>query len=150
VFGLTGLEHGRLVHWSHMLAVRPEWRDLGVGTRLKAYQREAVARLGVEVIYWSFDPLMARNAHLNLNRLGARVAEYVEDMYGATGSTLHAGLGTDRLVVVWPALGAWPGSVAALGGGAVGESVAGPDAADASHGALPVANGVEWEGVEAE
>lgn len=132
VFGLTGMSGGRLVHWSHMLAVRPEWRDMGLGRRLKAYQREAVARLGVEVIYWSFDPLVARNAHLNLNRLGARVVEYVEDMYGVTGSTLHAGLGTDRLVVAWPVTGAWPGDA--------GE----PDAGDASFDAPPVMNGVDW------
>src|SRR5690606_23168912 len=105
VFGLTGLDGGRLVHWSHMLAVRAEWRDRGRGRRRRLYQREAVARLGAEAIYWTFDPLVARNAHLNLNRLGARVVEYVEDMYGPTGSHLHAGLGTDRLVIAWPVQG---------------------------------------------
>src|SRR5690554_3674198 len=88
VFGLTGLERGRPVHWSHMLAVRPEWRDVGLGRRLKAYQREAVRGLGVDTILWTFDPLVARNAHLNLNRLGVQVVEYVPDMYGATGSAL--------------------------------------------------------------
>ncbi|MGH7545402.1 MAG: GNAT family N-acetyltransferase, partial [Gemmatimonadota bacterium] len=52
--------------------------------------------------YWTFDPLVARNAHLNLNRLGAEIAEYVPDMYGAdTGSELHSGMGTDRFVVTW-------------------------------------------------
>jgi predicted GNAT superfamily acetyltransferase len=100
VYGLTGVRDGRLIHWSHMLAVAPEYRNHGVGRRLKEYQREVLRSLGVEVIYWTFDPLVARNAHLNLNRLGARVEEYVADMYGETGSELHA-FGTDRFVVSW-------------------------------------------------
>jgi predicted GNAT superfamily acetyltransferase len=102
VFGLTGVEGGRLVHWSDMLAVRHDMRNQGIGRRLKAFQRAAVRDLGVEVIYWTFDPLVARNAHLNLNRLGVRVQEYVPDMYGSTDSPLHRGLGTDRFVVAWP------------------------------------------------
>ena len=51
-------------------------------------------------MYWTFDPLVAKNAHLNLNLLGARVVEYVRDMYGTTTSPLHNGLATDRLIVV--------------------------------------------------
>jgi predicted GNAT superfamily acetyltransferase len=102
VFGLTGIEHGRVVHWSDMLAVREEARDLGLGRRLKEYQRDVVRALGGTVIYWTYDPLVARNAHLNFNKLGVRVAEYVEQMYGDTDSELHRGLGTDRFVVAWP------------------------------------------------
>lgn len=91
-----------LFHWSHMLAVAPDARDLGLGTRLKLYQRELLLPLGVEVVEWTYDPLEARNAHLNLNRLGAEVVEYVEDMYaGEMGSELARGLGTDRFVVAW-------------------------------------------------
>jgi predicted GNAT superfamily acetyltransferase len=102
VFGMTGVESERLVHWSDMLAVREEARNFGIGRRLKEFQRKALLPLGVEVIYWTFDPLVTRNAHLNLNRLGARVGEYVADMYGETDSDLHRGIGTDRLVVAWP------------------------------------------------
>jgi predicted GNAT superfamily acetyltransferase len=103
VFGMTGIERGRLVHWSDMLAVRPEAQNLGLGRRLKEYQRDSLLPLGVELIYWTFDPLVARNAHLNLNRLGVYVTEYVPDMYGPqTDSVLHRGLGTDRFVVAWP------------------------------------------------
>ena len=101
VFGLTGIENGTIVHWSDMLAVRPEFRDRGLGRRLKVYQREQVARIGVRVIYWTYDPLVAKNAWLNLMVLGARIHEYVVDMYGDTGSPMHAGLGTDRIVVAW-------------------------------------------------
>jgi predicted GNAT superfamily acetyltransferase len=102
VFGMTGVRDGQLVHWSDMLAVRPEARDHGIGRRLKLYQRSLVAELGVTQILWTFDPLVSRNAHLNLNALGARVTDYVPDMYGAdTGSTLHQGIGTDRFVVAW-------------------------------------------------
>lgn len=102
VFGLTGVEGGRIVHWSDMLAVRPEVRDLGIGRQLKLYQRELLLPLGVEVVYWTYDPLEAKNAHFNLNKLGAEVHEYVINMYGEdTSSVLHAGLGTDRFVVAW-------------------------------------------------
>ena len=102
VFGLTGVERGKIVHWSDMLAVRPEARNLGLGRRLKEHQRQLVREIGASVIYWTYDPLIARNAHLNFNRLGVRVAEYVEDMYGITDSVLHGGVPTDRLIVAWP------------------------------------------------
>ena len=102
VFGITGPDpEGRLVHWSDMLAVRPGSRNLGIGRMLKGYQREVLEAQGVGEILWTFDPLVARNAHLNLMRLGARVVEYVPDMYGSTGSPLHQGLGTDRFIVSW-------------------------------------------------
>ncbi len=103
VFGLTGVEDGMVVHWSDMLAVRPEAQNLGLGRRLKEFQRAAVARLGARRIYWTYDPLVARNAHLNFNVFGVRVVNYARDMYGdETGSDLHRGIGTDRLVVAWP------------------------------------------------
>lgn len=103
VFGMTGVERGDLVHWSDMLAVRPELHNLGLGRRLKEYQREACEAIGVRRIYWTYDPLVARNAHFNFNRLGVYAVEYVEDMYGAnTASALHRGVGTDRFVVAWP------------------------------------------------
>jgi predicted GNAT superfamily acetyltransferase len=121
VFGMTGIEHGALVHWSDMLAVREGMQNHGLGRRLKEFQRDAVRELGVTRMYWTYDPLVARNAHFNLNRLGARVAEYVPDMYGAdTGSAMHSGFGTDRFIVVWPmapADDASPGSASGDGTG---------------------------------
>ena len=102
VFGMTGVQEGRLVHWSDLLAVRPEARDRGLGRRLKLFQRSLVLPLGVTRMAWTFDPLVARNAHLNLNLLAASVTEYVPDMYGAdTGSALHVAVGTDRFIVAW-------------------------------------------------
>ncbi len=101
VYGLPGLRKGQLIHWSHMLAVHPDCRDRGVGRRLKEYQRQALRGTGVEMVYWTFDPLVARNAHLNLNRLQVQVCQYVRDIYRDTGSGLHA-FGTDRFIVRWP------------------------------------------------
>lgn len=102
VFGLTGVRNGKLVHWSDMLAVIPEFRSHHLGERLKHYQANAVRALGVKTMIWTYDPLVARNAHFNINRLGAFPVEYVPDMYGSnTGSTLHGEMPTDRFVVEW-------------------------------------------------
>lgn len=102
VFGMSGIENGVVVHWSDMLAVRPSVQNRGIGRRLKEFQRQAVIRLGGKVIYWTFDPLVARNAHINFNVFGVRAMEYAQEMYGrVTGSKLHRGIGTDRLIVAW-------------------------------------------------
>ena len=101
VFGMTGVREGQVVHWSDMLAVRPELQDEGLGTRLKAYQREELLSRGVMRMHWTFDPLEAKNAHFNLNKLGAVAGEYVCHTYGRTDSPLHRGIGTDRLVPTW-------------------------------------------------
>jgi predicted GNAT superfamily acetyltransferase len=108
VYGLTGVRGGPLpkpvqvFHWSHMLAVHPDARDLGLGTRLKRYQLDLLLPLGVARVEWTYDPLEARNAHLNLNHLGAVPEHYVRDMYeGEMGSDLAKGIGTDRFIVTW-------------------------------------------------
>jgi predicted GNAT superfamily acetyltransferase len=102
VYGLTGFRDGRPIHWSDMLAVREEARGRHLGERLKQFQRDELRRIGVETMYWTFDPLVARNAHFNINRLGARPVEYVPNMYGThTGSTLHGAIETDRFVAAW-------------------------------------------------
>ena len=101
VFGITGVQRGMPVHWSDILAVTPEFRGTGLGKRLKWFQRAELLKADVRTMYWTFDPLQALNAHLNINTLRARPIEYVVDMYGDTGSELHAGLGTDRFIVQW-------------------------------------------------
>lgn len=101
VFGMTGYTEGRPVHWSDILAVTPRARGLRLGRALKMFQREELLKRGVETMRWTYDPLQALNANLNLNSLGARTIEYVVDMYGYSGSDLHQGLSTDRFIVQW-------------------------------------------------
>ena len=106
VWGMTGIRRGGLAHWSHMLGVSRAARDRGLGRRLKLYQREQLIERGVQTMYWTYDPLEARNAHLNFNRLGVTLDEYKQNYYGDdTASPRFAGLGTDRFVVRWNLVG---------------------------------------------
>ena len=98
VFGMPARRGGEAAHWSHLLAVRPEARRLGLGLALKHWQRDRLREQGIARAFWSYDPLLAANAHLNLNLLGARVVEYVEDMYGRE---IQGMAGSDRLIVEW-------------------------------------------------
>lgn len=103
VFGQSGFMNGRLMNWSQMLAVKRELRGKGIGRKLKLYQRDFLLERGIEFVYWTYDPLVARNAHINLNKLGANICAYVEDMYPAdNGSDLHRGMSLDRFIVEWP------------------------------------------------
>jgi predicted GNAT superfamily acetyltransferase len=86
---------------SHMTGVLPEYRDRGVGRMLKLFQRDDALRRGIRRVEWTFDPLEMRNAHFNLNRLGAIARSYLPNFYGLTTSPLHRGLPTDRLVAEW-------------------------------------------------
>ena len=86
---------------SHMLAVLPEYRDRGLGRQLKLEQRRKALDQGIRWIEWTFDPLEGKNAHFNLERLGAVARRYVPNQYGITASPLHRGLPTDRLVAEW-------------------------------------------------
>lgn len=102
IFGISGMRNGEPAHWSHITAVAPSLRGLGLGRHLKAFQRRFLLEIGVEKVYWTYDPLESRNAHLNLNRLGAEPVEYHEDFYGdGADNALHRGLGTDRFIVEW-------------------------------------------------
>jgi chorismate synthase len=86
---------------SDMVAVRPEHQKRGVGERLKWAQRADALEAGVTLITWTYDPMQALNANLNLRRLGAVGVEFLQDFYGVTTSALHHGLPTDRLLVRW-------------------------------------------------
>jgi predicted GNAT superfamily acetyltransferase len=86
---------------SHMLAVRPEYRDQGLGVRLKLAQRADALRRGLRRMTWTFDPLAAKNAHFNLHRLGVTACRYSENFYGVSSSRLQGGLPTDRLHAEW-------------------------------------------------
>jgi predicted GNAT superfamily acetyltransferase len=86
---------------SHMTGVLPEYQNLGVGRRLKLYQRQDALKRGIPLVEWTFDPLELKNAHFNFAVLGAVARRYIPDCYGVTESPLHAGLPTDRLVAEW-------------------------------------------------
>lgn len=92
---------GKFYLHSHMLGVLPEYRNTGLGRKLKWKQRDYALGSGVDLIEWTFDPLELKNAFLNIERLGAIVRRYVENQYGTTSSHLHGGLPTDRLVAEW-------------------------------------------------
>ena len=101
-YGFVGYESGRLTHHSHMLAVRPQYRNFNLGYKLKLAQRERVLAQGINRMTWTFDPLQSLNAHFNFGKLGALADRYKIDFYGeATSSFLHR-IGTDRLWVSWP------------------------------------------------
>jgi predicted GNAT superfamily acetyltransferase len=95
---LPGYRDGRPYLHSHMLAVLPEYRNAGLGRRLKLAQRDDALARGIELMEWTFDPLEIKNAHLNLARLGAIARRYRRDFYGPSTSPLQGGLPTDRLV----------------------------------------------------
>jgi predicted GNAT superfamily acetyltransferase len=86
---------------SHMLGVLPEFRNAGLGRMLKLKQREDALARGIELIEWTFDPLELKNAHFNIEKLGAIVRRYVRNLYGVSTSHLHGGMPTDRLVAEW-------------------------------------------------
>jgi predicted GNAT superfamily acetyltransferase len=98
---VAGLRDGVAFLHSHMTGVVSDYRDRGVGRMLKLFQRDEALSRGIRLIEWTFDPLELRNAHFNLNRLGAICREYLPNLYGVTTSPLHRGLATDRLLVEW-------------------------------------------------
>jgi predicted GNAT superfamily acetyltransferase len=100
-FSIPGTRNGHAYLHSHMLAVKAEYRNSGLGRRLKLFQREDAIAHGYELIEWTFDPLEIKNAYLNLQRLGAIARRYNINQYGITSSPLQGFLPTDRLVAEW-------------------------------------------------
>ncbi len=92
---------GRLIHWSHMMAVEARLRNQGCGFRMKLLHRELALERGIKCICWTYDPLQSRNAKLNISRLGGVVEEYTPDCYGHFPSVIEKGLPSDRFVVNW-------------------------------------------------
>lgn len=98
---IPGIRKGKPYWHSHMLAVIPEFRNQGLGRRLKLRQREEALAQGIELMEWTFDPLEIKNGYFNLTVLGAVARRYYPDLYGRTSSALQAGLPTDRMVAEW-------------------------------------------------
>ncbi len=98
---VPGTRSGHVYLHSHMLAVRKDHRNGGLGRRLKLMQREDALARGIELIEWTFDPLEIKNAYLNLEKLGAIARRYTINQYGITSSPLQGGLPSDRLIAEW-------------------------------------------------
>ena len=98
---VPGTRSDRVYLHSHMLAVRNEHRNGGLGRRLKLLQREDALARGIELIEWTFDPLEIKNSYLNIEKLGAIARRYNINQYGTTSSPLQGGLPSDRLMAEW-------------------------------------------------
>lgn len=103
VFSFPAIFNGKLVQHSHHLGVLPQFQGYGIGKALKWAQRDWALKQGYNCITWTFDPLQARNAHLNFHALGGLCRTYLPDFYGM-GSALNLGpkIPTDRLLMEWP------------------------------------------------
>jgi len=100
-FSIPGIRNRQTYLHSHMLAVKADYRNSGLGRKLKLFQREDAIAQGYELIEWTFDPLEIKNAYFNLERLGAIARRYNINQYGITSSPLQGFLPTDRLVAEW-------------------------------------------------
>jgi predicted GNAT superfamily acetyltransferase len=98
---IPGARSGHSYLHSHMLAVRKQHQNVGLGRRVKLFQRDDALARGFELIEWTFDPLEIKNAYLNIEKLGAVARRYSTNQYGITSSPLQGGLPTDRLVAEW-------------------------------------------------
>ncbi len=101
VYGFPSFERGEMAHHSHMLAVKPAYRNYDLGRRLKLAQREHVIAQGIRLISWTFDPLQSLNAHFNFGKLGVLADRYLLNFYGADAASFLHQTGTDRLWVSW-------------------------------------------------
>jgi predicted GNAT superfamily acetyltransferase len=102
VLGWAAIEPTDGLHeHSHMLAALPDRRHAGVGYALKLAQRASCLDRGIGLVRWTFDPLVARNAHLNIGKLGATCDRFHRDYYGEMTDAVNAGDRSDRLVVRW-------------------------------------------------
>ena len=105
VFGFPGLDFTpdgpRPKHCSHMMGIRPGNRDSGVGFMLKRAQWQMVRKQGIDHITWTYDPLLSRNAYLNITKLGTVCNTYRRAEYGDMRDGLNAGLPSDRFQVDW-------------------------------------------------
>ena len=144
VYSLAGLKHGTPMQWSHMLGVIADYRATGIGRDLKLEQRRMAIEMGLDLMEWTYDPLVAVNAHLNFNRLGVVVEDYVLNVYGDSSSPLHKGTPTDRFIAQW-----WmrsPQVVELLGADAVPSAPPPRRMPEPMKGDVPVANTVADNG----
>ncbi len=106
VLSVPAFIRGEKAFYSHMTAVKQTFQSHGIGAKLKWSQRDFALKVGISFIKWTFQPVQAKNAHFNLNRLGATIKHYEPNFYGTDYSTLHEqngklGLDSDRLFAEW-------------------------------------------------
>lgn len=97
----THTDSGQLKLASHMVGVTSQYQSKGVGYQIKLAQREIALAQNIDLITWTFDPLLAKNARLNLGKLGAVCNTYFRNLYGGMRNILNQGLPTDRFRVDW-------------------------------------------------
>lgn len=101
-FAFPGLDEQRHIHLhSHMAAVRAPYRNQNIGSALKLHQKQWALEHGYDTITWTFDPLVRRNARINLLKLGVDVFDYFPDFYGDLADGINAGDPTDRVMAHW-------------------------------------------------
>jgi predicted GNAT superfamily acetyltransferase len=98
---IPGIRDGAPYLHSHMLAVKQEFRNAGVGRRLKLAQREDALKRGIRLMEWTFDPLEIKNAFFNIEKLGAITHSYTPNFYGVSSARIQGGRPTDRLHAEW-------------------------------------------------
>ena len=101
VLGFIGLKNGKLFLHSHQLGVKREYWGKGIGYQLKLKQREFALSNGINLVRWTFDPLLSRNAHLNFYKLGVINNTYLINVYGEMRDALNYGMPSDRFYVEW-------------------------------------------------
>jgi predicted GNAT superfamily acetyltransferase len=99
-YSFPAMYKNKLVQHSHMLALHQQHRASGLAARLKLHQRSRALEMGYDLMTWTFDPLLTKNARLNLGKLGARAVSYHPDWYALRGG-IYAGLPADRFFVEW-------------------------------------------------
>ena len=102
VHTMIALMNGRVLYHSHLAAVLEQWRHKDIGFRMKLAQREHAIKSGVPLIIWTFDPLQSRNAHLNINKLGAIIRRYEVNYYDRGFSNVFdPEVPSDRIIAEW-------------------------------------------------
>ena len=104
VYGYLGMSGRKLYLFSQRMGVLPSHQNQGIGMKLKLAQRDQMLRQGIDLIVWTYDPLLGKNATLNIEKLGGIVRHYARDIYGAVSNPLQMGLSTDRFLLEWELL----------------------------------------------
>ena len=140
VYGYLGMSGKKLYLFSQRMGVLPNYQNRGIGMKLKLAQRDQMLRQGIDLIVWTYDPLLGKNATLNIEKLGGIVRHYARDIYGAVNNPLQMGLSTDRFLLEWELLSDRVRE-------RIRSTAARPRAEEwLKHNKYPLANYVAWEG----